>query len=190
MNIILVGGTPGTGKTEVASALRSRLGREVIDLGVLANESNCIAEYDSLRETDVIDEDCLVEAILNLIESNDADLIIEGHYIDLVPGNKVTRVFILRTHPDELQERLKSRSYTKEKVQENLESEIFGVCQMDAIDAFGEDLVYEIDTSESTLEETIEEIMEMLHSKDPPIRYDWMSDLEEVGRLQEFVRDA
>jgi broad-specificity NMP kinase len=61
---------------------------------------------------------------------------------------------------------------------------------MDAIDAFGEDRVYEIDTSEITIEESVEEIVETIASEDPPIRYDWMTELEEEGRLQEFVPEA
>ena len=65
-------------------------------------------------------------------------LILEGHYIDLIPSRQVERVFILRTHPDELKNRLTSRDYSETKLGENLESEIYGVCQMDAIDAFGE----------------------------------------------------
>ncbi len=190
MNIVLLGGNPGTGKTEVASALGKELERDVIVLGTLAKESKCIGEYDDARDTNVIDEDCLVEVIFSLLERLEDDIIIEGHYIDLVPSNKVERVIILRTHPNDLKERLISRSYSEEKVTENLESEIFGVCQMDAINAFGEDKVYEIDTTENTLEETVEEIVETLTSNDPPIRYDWMTELEEEGRLQDFISDA
>ena len=61
---------------------------------------------------------------------------------------------------------------------------------MDAIDAFTEERVYEIDTSKNTLEESVEEIVETLTSNDPPIRYDWMTELEEEGRLHDFVSDA
>ena len=190
MNIVLLGGTPGTGKTEIASALGKELKRDVISLGTLAKESKCISAYDDARDTNVIDEDCLVEAILSLLEKLEDDIIVEGHYIDLVPSNKVERVIILRTHPDDLKERLISRTYSEEKVNENLESEIFGVCQLDAIDAFTEERVYEIDTSKNTLEESVEEIVETLTSNDPPIRYDWMTELEEEGRLHDFVSDA
>ncbi len=190
MNVVLLGGTPGTGKTEVASALGKVLEREVLELGFLAQKNNCITEYDESRDTKVIDEDCLVDAIIAFLEKQEENVIIEGHYIDLVPSSSVSRVIILRTHPDELKERLQDRDYSEEKISENLGSEIFGVCQMDAIDAFGEDRVFEVDTSETTLEETIEEIVETLSSKDPPIRYDWMTELEEEGRLQEFVPEA
>ena len=131
MSVILVGGTPGTGKTVVAKILGSKLSVEVIGLGDLADESGCISAEDKARKTGIINEDCLVDALVKLTEDKSKRLVIEGHYIDLVPSDSVQWVFLLRTHPETLKKRLDKRNYYDEKVTENVEAEVLGVCQLD-----------------------------------------------------------
>ncbi len=189
MKILLVGGTPCTGKSSVSELLGKKLGRPVVDIGQIALDNECISEYDADRETSVIDEDCLAQAISDYLEEEEHDLIIEGHYVDLIPGGLVERVFILRTHPDELALRLRNRGYSKQKVNENVESEIFGVCQLDAIDAFGEERVYEVNTSNASAESVVEEILELLKSGNASLRYDWMVELEQQGRLDDYIQE-
>jgi adenylate kinase len=187
MSAILVGGTPGTGKTEVATKLGSILKRKVIPLGKLAEDSDCVSFQDTKRDTGVINEDCLVDAIMELVDTNSEDLIIEGHYIDLVPSSSVEHVFILRTHPRKLKDRLNSRDYSPDKVSENIEAEVMGVCQMDAIYSFGEESVTEIDTSDMNSEETAKMIVSLLETPDTSLRIDWLSLLEQEGVLDEFL---
>ncbi|MBE0526815.1 MAG: adenylate kinase family protein [Candidatus Thorarchaeota archaeon] len=187
MASILIGGTPGTGKTKVAKILGSRLSIDVIALGELAGKSGCISAQDKARDTGIIDEDCLVEAIIDLVDDKSKRFVIEGHYIDLVPSSSVQWVFILRTHPETLTARLTERGYKEEKVKENVEAEVLGVCQLDALDAFGEERVLEIDTSEMTPPDVASMIEQMMRDEPAPNRIDWMVDLEKEGRLDEFL---
>ena len=188
MSIIVVGGTPGTGKTEVARELGSILSKRVVSLGELAREAGCITEYDEERDSGVIDEDCLVEAIMDLLDTyKDEDLIIEGHYVDLVPASKVRMAFILRTHPETLRERLREREYPQAKIRENVEAEVVGVCQMDAIEVFGEELVVEVDTTGLSPKDVARNILQSLESPTAPRRIDWMEMLEKEGRLDDFL---
>ena len=189
MSVILVGGSPGTGKTKVSKILGSKLSVEVISLGELADESGCITAEDKARSTGIINEDCLVDALLKLTEDKSKRIVIEGHYIDLVPSTSVKWVFILRTHPEKLKGRLSERNYSTEKVTENVEAEVMGVCQMDALDAFGEAKVFEIDTTELSAPQTTEKIELLMKDGSSPTRIDWMSQLEEQGRLDEFLSD-
>ena len=187
MNAIVIGGNPGTGKTMIAAELGKKLGLPVVQLGTIAEENGCIREHDEERSSNVIDEDCLVEAIHNLFYETDEDFIIEGHYVDLVPSRKAKEIIILRTHPDTLRERLLERGYDKAKVNENVEAEVMGVCQMDAIFSFGEDAVYEIDTTRMSVDECVDTIIEILGSKKKPEHIDWMDFLEEQGILDDYI---
>ena len=78
---------------------------------------------------------------------------------------------------------------SKQKIDENIEAEVIGVCQMDAIYAFGEEKVFEIDTSASSLEEVVAAIQSVISSPGESTRIDWMATLEEEGRVDEFLRD-
>ena len=189
-NLIVIGGTPCTGKTSVTSALAESLGVKSIQLGKLSEEKGCIKDFDKPRDTGIVDEDCLVEAIIDVIDARDDSLIIEGHYIDLVPSSEVKIAVILRTHPEILKTRLTERNYSVDKIEENVESEVFGVCQMDAIQAFGEDIVIEIDTSEVSVDDVVSTIIRNLDKMSQPLRFDWMSLLEEEGRLDDFVKNS
>ncbi len=187
MTAILIGGSPGTGKSEVAEVLGTRLKAEVISMSDLAQRKGCISARDDARDTDIIDEDCLVEAIMDEVEGKPHRIIVEGHYIDLVPNRSVEHAFVLRTHPDTLRERLLARGYSKEKVFENVEAEVIGVCQMDAIEAFGEEKVFEIDTTDTNPLQVADVIIQFLESAVPSPRYDWMELLDNEGRLDEFL---
>ncbi len=189
MSVILIGGTPGTGKTKVAGALGSRLGVEVVSIGELADSHGCISAEDKARQTGVIDEDCLVEALLDLVDDKGKRMIIEGHYVDLVPSGSVQWVFVLRTHPEELQRRLEERGYKQAKVAENIEAEVLGVCQLDALESFGEKRVYEIDTTDINTSQSVELIESLMKDAPEPTRIDWMEQLESEGRLGDFLSE-
>jgi adenylate kinase len=188
MSVILVGGTPGTGKTEVAKILGDRLDLQVISLGELAQAAGCISSHDDERDTSVVDEDCLVSAIEGKIQEVDKEAIVEGHYIDLVPYSTVGHVFVLRTHPEVLKHRLIRRGWTIEKVRENVEAEVLGVCQLDAHESFGEDEVTDIDTTELSLSEVADMVQRAMGGNIETSHIDWMKQLEEEGRLADFLQ--
>ena len=148
-------GTPGTGKTTIAEALD----RSVISLKDFAREHS-LGEENDIFEVDVekvdqnLPEDCWVEGHL-------------AHKINL------DYCIVLRTRPDVLEERLSERGYSEEKIRENVEAE-----KMDLIlsEAFERTTVYEIDTTEKSVEEVVDEINEAVKNKESKYAIcDWSS---------------
>ena len=148
-------GTPGTGKTTVAEALD----KEIISIKEFARERELgeekdIFEIDVERVKEELPEDCWIE----------------GHLAHKVG---VDYCIVLRTRPDVLEERLKERDYSEDKIEENLEAE-----KMDLIlsEAFENCKIYEIDTTRKSVEETVEEIEEAVKNKESKYAVcDWSS---------------
>ena len=148
-------GTPGTGKTTVAEALD----KEITSIKEFARERGLgeekdIFEIDVERVKEELPEDCWIE----------------GH---LAHKAGVDYCIVLRTRPDVLEERLKERDYSEEKIEENLEAE-----KMDLIlsEAFENCKIYEIDTTGKSVEETVEEIEEAVKNKESKYAVcDWSS---------------
>ena len=76
-----------------------------------------------------------------------------------------------------------------DKVRENVEAEVLGVCQLDALDSFGEERVLEIDTTDKSPPEVVSLIEQMMKEETAPTRIDWMVSLEKEGRLDDFLSE-
>ncbi|MFC2143890.1 AAA family ATPase, partial [Candidatus Aenigmatarchaeota archaeon] len=106
--ILLVSGTPATGKTSVARVLGEKLGWKVISLNDFAKENNLYCGYDEKREAKVVDIDRVKEEVRKLIETEE-NLIVESHYAHELPGETVV---ILRANADEIRKRGKEVATT------------------------------------------------------------------------------
>lgn len=164
---IVVSGTPGTGKTVVADVLAKRLGFDYVSVNDFAEELGLFESEDPERKSIIVDE----KKVAGELEKLD-DVVIEGHFAHFV---KCDYVFVLRTRPDRLAERLHSRDWSKEKIEENLEAEVAGVCIAEAVDE--NDRVFEVDTSDMSAEETAEIIKSILDGKEgfEAGHVDWLS---------------
>ncbi len=72
---------------------------------------------------------------------------------------------MLRKAPWELHEVLQNRLYSYDKVWENLDAEIMGVIAEEALEDFHREKLHEVDTTDKTPEETVEEIIEVIQRK-------------------------
>jgi len=153
---IAITGTPCTGKTEVSRLLSKKLNYKLIQINELAERLNAFTGYDKKRECKILDMDRL-EKEINKIKGN---IIIEGHTSHLFP---VDLMIILRCNPETLKKRLEKRYPSNPlKVQENLEAEILGVITSEAV---MNNKVYEIDTSDKSVEESVDDILKILKGK-------------------------
>ena len=196
MEILVVSGTPGTGKTTISNNVSNCIEANVVSLNELAISENLIEKYDSKRETSVINNKKIVEYIIGLIEEyknkeNPKFLIIESHFSDIVPEQYINFVIILRCEPDELYTRLKSRGYKEEKIRENVQSEILGNCVNYFLNKPLNVPILEIDTTNRSIElvskTIIDILMKKIDSNDFIVgKVDWLEKLFQEDRLEKF----
>ncbi|HOP09773.1 MAG TPA: AAA family ATPase, partial [Candidatus Methanofastidiosa archaeon] len=87
------------------------------------------------------------------------DVIIDVHYAELFDCDLI---FIIRCSPDELYRRLSARGYGREKVRENVLSEILDTCLINAIETMGSGRVFEIVSGD--MEENIDLIVDIVRN--------------------------
>ncbi|MGC8954370.1 MAG: adenylate kinase family protein [Desulfurococcus sp.] len=189
--IIVVAGVPGTGKTSVSRELASLTGFQLIELGRYALERGLVTGFDDERGSYVIDEDALSREVSMLAGNSEGYIIVSTHYPEILDPSVVEKVFVLRTHPLVLEKRLESRGWDRRKINENVMAEILGVVSYNALTVFGEEKIYEIDTSNTTPGEVAGLVADILSNKTvipPGIRIDWLSVLpaEELSRFESY----
>jgi adenylate kinase len=189
--VVLVTGTPCVGKTSVAQLLTLRLNAVYVNLTALAVKENLVFGKDEKRDSLIVDEERMKHAISKLIEGSKQSVVVDGHYAtNVVPRKFVTYVFVLRRNPFELRSFMEKAGFSGNKLWENLASEILDVCLVDALNTYGKSRVCEIDVSGRSVEDVVEEILEVLNGfrKCRVGVVDWLGKLETEGLLEEFLR--
>jgi len=184
--VLVVTGTPGVGKTIISKALATEISADYVSLTDIVKEDNLILGVDKERDSRIVDIEKLTKRIKDIISSNPKDIVIDGHYAqDVVPSSLVVNVFVLRRNPEDLKAILKERGYPVNKILENVISEILDICLVDAINNFGIKKVSEIDVSYLSVEEVLEEIMQIVNGQKPISvgKVDWLSYLEKGEKL-------
>ncbi len=182
IKIILITGTPGTGKTTLAKKIKTTLKNyevKIYNVKKEAEKQNLIEGYDEKRKSKIIDEkkiDSLLKKIIkeeektvkkenkttekkqttkttkenktkkqtkdNNKQSNKTQdkkikqkiIILEGHLSHYAKPKKEYLTIITTTKLKKLKERLKKRKYSKTKIEENLQSEIFKIILLETIE--------------------------------------------------------
>jgi adenylate kinase len=163
-------------------------------LGELVTRERLASGVDKKRGTLIADRARLSKRVQQIMRQNrqDRDVIIDGHYAtDIVPARNITRVFVLRRHPEKLKKLMEKRGFKKQKIWENLAAEILDVCLYDAIKAAGLDKVCELDVTGKTIGKIVDDIVSILDEKKPCVVgvVDWLGKLELEKRLDEFLKE-
>ena len=145
---IVITGSPGTGKSVIAKLLAEKMNLELIDIKKVVKEN-------SLLEGIEVDIPKLKNA-LGFLDEKD-DYVVEGHLACEfeIPADFI---FVLRADPEILKKRFEERDYPNEKINENLMAEMLDYCVQRAEKYY--DNVLELDTSERTIEQCVDEIQE------------------------------
>ena len=130
--VIVVTGTPGTGKTTVAKKIAKLLGYRYVDVNQVITHHKLSEGYDRKRKCKIIDTKRLNLILIKLITASKEGLVIDSHLSHFLPKKYVDICIVTRCKLKTLKRRLSKRGYDKNKVQENLESEIFEICLTEA----------------------------------------------------------
>lgn len=145
-------GTPGTGKTTISNHLE---GFEVVHLTEYMREKGIGEQKEELQ---VRPEK--LRKIISAEFDDGENVVFEGH---LSHHLDVDYCIVLRCNPDELGKRLSKRSYTPQKIHENVESEVIDIILQEAV--HNQEKVFEIDTTGNNVDETVELVKDAIEKE-------------------------
>jgi adenylate kinase len=134
MTVIIVTGTPGTGKTTYAKKFAKDKNYEYIDVKEVIKENNLSENHDDELDTDIIDTDKLNGVLIDIIKK-EKDVVIDSHLSHYLPPELVDECIVTKCNIKTLKKRLVERGYSESKVHENLDAEIFDVCRIEALES-------------------------------------------------------
>lgn len=183
-DIIIVTGSPGTGKSALSGRLANLLDCKPLESSELLRSGGALRRDPSGRDAEIIVEDVALKVIRSLTESGGCYVVSTLHptlWLEAV-GDSIVFIILLRCHPVTLMGRLESRGWGRVKVLENVIAEALNVIAEELLEY--EDSVLEIDTTNLTVEGVVDVVLSKLGSWDTGVRIDWLS-LDDT--LVEFV---
>ena len=159
-------GTPGTGKSSVATLLQKH-GYTIVRLHQLAIEYKCTDGIDTKRSSQLIDIDKLNNTIKRTF-TIDTLVFFEGHLGHLLKA--IDKVVILRCHPNELNRRLKKKKWNTKKIKENVDAETIDVILCETVEHHSKKNIFEIDTTKKTIEEVAAIIINIVKKNFQPTK--------------------
>ncbi len=177
MTRILITGTPGVGKTFIASKIGERLGLEVLNLIDIVKPA---CEWDDALKTHVVKD---VENAMRLIREflkGKTSFVLETIAVNIVDPDLIDLCIVLRLDPRILLERLKGRGWPWCKIVENVLAETVGSVLSMAIRQFGEGKIVEIDVTGRDVNDLVDEILKAISRGGGIIGVvDWLSIVDE-----------
>nr|CAD2144801.1 unnamed protein product [Meloidogyne enterolobii] len=145
---ILITGTPATGKTTLAKKVAENLPLNFIDIGETIKKENFFDGYDKRLETNILDEDKLLDHLQERLDSEEGGYILDYHSSELFPKRWFDFIFVLRCDTQQLFDRLTDRGYSDIKRRENIECEIFGTIAEETRESYDKDIIFELNNTE------------------------------------------
>jgi len=130
MRVIIVTGTPGTGKTTLANNLSKKLNFHYLDANKIIKEYDISEGYDKKRDTNIIDTKKLNLALIKEINNHkkiENGIIIDSHLSHYLPKRHVDVCIVTKCDLKELENRLRNKKYSKSKIRENMDAYLISV---------------------------------------------------------------
>jgi adenylate kinase len=135
MKAICITGTPASGKTTLAKDLAKTLKHQYLSVNeIIDKHKEVIDSYNKTLDTKEIDTEKLIPLLTKKIKNSKKPLVIDSHLSHLIPKTHIKLCIVTKCDLKELKKRLKKRKYSDKKIKENLESEIFETCLIEALE--------------------------------------------------------
>jgi adenylate kinase len=148
---VLITGTPGVGKTTTASLIAERVkGFRHINVGELIKLHKCYDGRDTELDTNILDEDKLLDVMESLLEQAQDDgvgVVVDFHVCEIFPERWFDLVLVLRSSTTVLFDRLTARGYNDKKRSENMEAEIMQIVLEEARESYDHQIVHEVQSN-------------------------------------------
>lgn len=155
--IIAVSGSVGAGKTTISKRLAGILKAEYIDINALIKEKKLYGRYTKKFDTYEVDVKKLNMFLIKIIKKCKKSLILDSHLSHYLSRKYVDYCIICKCDIKVLKKRLEGRGYTKFKIRENLNSEIFDVCLVEA--AENKHRIIVVDTTNNNVNNSVNKIL-------------------------------
>ncbi len=134
-HVIIVTGTPSTGKTTLAKEVAQKYGFKRLDVNALIKKYVLREKYDTKNKCWIVDENkftSVLEKIVKEKRKNKEKIVIDSHLSHYLSPRFVDICLVTRCDLEELYRRLKKKQYPKNKIEENMECEIMEICLQEA----------------------------------------------------------
>ncbi|KAJ9108300.1 hypothetical protein QFC20_003461 [Naganishia adeliensis] len=148
--VILMTGTPGTGKSTTAALLASTSSIPLKHLNIsdIVKEHSFHEGWDEEWNSWTLDEDRLLDYLEDVVNPRDAPattgFIIDHHSPSMYPERWIDLAVVLRTDNGILYRRLEERNYKPNKIQENVSAEIMEVIPAETRESYDSEIVVEL----------------------------------------------
>lgn len=132
MKVTIITGSVASGKSTIAKRLARKNKAKYIDVNEVIKDNKLSEGYDKKRKCKIIDTKKLNKVLIKIIKNSKEDLIIDSHMSHFLPAKYVNICIVTKCNIKKLRNRLKKRKYSKTKIKENIDVELFDVCLNEA----------------------------------------------------------
>jgi adenylate kinase len=188
--VIVVTGTPGTGKTAFSRALAKSIGAGYVNLTQYVSKHKLYSAIDRKRRTKIVNVVRTRTSLGKALAGERGAFVVDSHIPEgIIPKVMVRRVFVLRCHPKVLEARLKAKKWNPNKIRENVLAEIVDSCLTSAVRYYGWRKVIQLDTSSRSMRGCVASAQTSMRRRlTRRARFDWLTKLEKQGLLDRYLK--
>jgi adenylate kinase len=187
--IIIVTGTPGTGKSTFSKRLAREIEAAYVPLTQFVSKHRLYAGVDRERGSKIVDVARTQAKLRKVLFPSSRSTVLDTHVSEgVVPKETVKQIFVLRCHPRILEARLRRKNWKSSKVRENVLAEILDSCLTSAAKYYGLRRVVQIDTSHASVRKCVASAKRTLQNRPTrKVKIDWVTTLDDEHSLGRYL---